>query len=85
VALEAIYPRDLKLWLKPPNKRGTWRRHVDPAGLADRPALSAGLDASCARWLHPYDVAILGSDAARDVGVAHQFGRDFLRSSYGGC
>ena len=74
---EAIYPRDIDLWLKRAQitvepgdvvliRTGRWarRQKLGPWQIGQH---SAGLNASCAHWLHQHDVAILGSDAASDV------------------
>ena len=84
----AIFPEDLEAW---ENRIGTkvkagdvvfirtgrWARRakVGPWSVSDEG--SAGLHASCARWLKKRDVAMIGSDAASDVlpsgipGVSH--------------
>jgi len=71
---EAIYPADLERWEKQAGiavepgdvvliRTGRWqRRKVFGAFIP-----TAGLDVSCARWLHQHDVAVLGSDAKSDV------------------
>ena len=83
----AIYPEDLEAWekkaglkLKPGDavfiRTGRWTRRAEkgPWNVAQ---LSAGLHASCARWLKQRDVALLGSDVASDLfpsqvaGVTH--------------
>ncbi len=72
---EAIYPEDLDRWEKQARARvepgdvvlvrtGRWARRAK-LGPYDRPA--AGLYATCARWLHQRDAAVLGSDNASDV------------------
>jgi kynurenine formamidase len=74
---EAIYPEDLDLWenksgtrLEPGDvvliRTGRWTRR-QKFGPWDIGKHSAGLNASCARWLRQRDVAALGSDAASDV------------------
>lgn len=73
----AIYPQDLEAWEKKANIRigagdivlirtGRWKRR-DEKGPWDVGRRSAGLHASCMRWLKQRDAAILGSDAASDV------------------
>ncbi|MFL6351205.1 MAG: cyclase family protein, partial [Bryobacteraceae bacterium] len=72
-----IYPEDLDAWEKKAGVRvesgdvvfirtGRWARRAleGPWNVA---AHSAGLYASCAKWLHERDVAMLGSDAASDA------------------
>jgi kynurenine formamidase len=72
-----IYPEDLEAWEEKAGLKvesgdavfintGRWklREERGPWDIAER---SAGLYASCARWLKQRDVAILGSDAASDV------------------
>jgi kynurenine formamidase len=72
-----IYPQDLEAWEKKVGVRvesgdvvfirtGRWARRAKkgPWNLAEH---SAGLYASCAKWLHERDVAMLGSDAASDA------------------
>ena len=72
-----IYPEDLEAWEKKAGlklasgdavfiRTGRWARRaaVGPWNVAQK---SAGLHASCARWLKQRDVALLGSDAASDV------------------
>jgi kynurenine formamidase len=83
----AIYPADLDAWEKESGikvssgdavfiRTGRWARR-DAAGPWDISTSSAGLHASCARWLKQRDVALLGSDAASDLlpsgveGVSH--------------
>ncbi|MBI3681760.1 MAG: cyclase family protein [Acidobacteria bacterium] len=83
----AIYPEDLEAWEKKAGLRvasgdvmfvrtGRWARRAEK-GPWEVQKLSAGLDASCARWLKQRDVAMLASDAASDVfpsgveGVSH--------------
>lgn len=72
-----IYPADLDAWERQANlkvgsgdvvliRTGRWARR-DQEGPWDVSKLSAGLHASCARWLKERDAAILGSDAASDV------------------
>ena len=85
---DAIYPEDLEAWEKKAGikvgagdavfiRTGRWaRRAVKGAWDVEKDG-SAGLHASCARWLKQRDVALLGSDAASDVlpsgieGVTH--------------
>ena len=83
----AIYPEDLDAWekkaglkLQPGDavfiRTGRWARRAakGPWNVAQ---LSAGLHASCAKWLKQRDVALLGSDVASDLspsqvsGVTH--------------
>ena len=72
-----IYPEDLEAWEKKAGVRvergdvvfirtGRWARRAEkgPWNVAEH---SAGLYASCAKWLHERDVAMLGSDAASDA------------------
>ena len=72
-----IYPEDLDAWEKKAGIRvesgdvvfirtGRWARRAKkgPWNAAEH---SAGLYASCAKWLHERDVAMLGSDAASDA------------------
>jgi kynurenine formamidase len=72
-----IYPEDLDAWEKMAGVRvesgdvvfirtGRWARRAmkGPWNVAEH---SAGLYASCAKWLHERDVAMLGSDAASDA------------------
>src|SRR5262249_1068795 len=74
---QAIYPEDLDAWEKKAGvkvgsgdiliiRTGRWPRRA-AKGPWDADAQSAGLYASCARWIKQRDVAILGSDAASDV------------------
>jgi kynurenine formamidase len=82
-----IYPADLEAWEKKARIKvqpgdavfihtGRWARRA-AKGAWDIEAGSAGLHASCARWLKQRDVALLGSDASSDVlpsgieGVTH--------------
>jgi kynurenine formamidase len=73
----AIYPEDLEAWEKKAGikvtsgdvifiRTGRWARRA-AVGPWDVSRHSAGLHASCARWLKQRGVAILGSDAASDV------------------
>ncbi len=72
-----IYPGDLDLWEKKAGlkvvagdvifiRTGRWARReaLGPWNVGEK---SAGLHASCARWLKTHDVAAVGSDAASDV------------------
>ncbi len=72
-----IYPEDLDAWEKKAHikvgsgdvvfiRTGRWALR-DAKGPWEVSKKSAGLDASCAKWLKSRDVAILGSDAASDV------------------
>ncbi len=72
-----IYPADLDAWEKRAKAKvrggdivlirtGRWAKR-DSDGPWDVSAKSAGLHASCAKWLRDRDAAILGSDAASDV------------------
>jgi len=72
-----IYPEDLEAWEKKAGvkvspgdvifiRTGRWARRA-ALGPWDVSKHSAGLHASCARWLKQRGVAILGSDAASDV------------------
>ena len=74
---QPIYPEDLDAWEKKAGVRvgsgdvvfirtGRWARRA-AKGPWDVAAKSAGLHASCARWLRQRDVAMIGSDAASDV------------------
>lgn len=82
-----IYPADLDAWEKKAGLKvgsgdavfintGRWARRA-AKGPWDAEKGTAGLHASCARWLKDRDIAILGSDAASDVlpsgieGVSH--------------
>ncbi len=73
----AIYPKDLEAWEKKAGLRvgsgdavfirtGRWARRA-AKGPWDVGKASAGLHASCAKWLKERDVALVGSDAASDV------------------
>ncbi len=83
----AIYTQDIEAWEKKTGVRvssgdvifirtGRWARRAK-VGAWNVSASSAGLHASCARWLKARDVAIIGSDAASDFlpsgieGVSH--------------
>lgn len=72
-----IYPEDLEAWEKKAGikvgsgdvifiRTGRWARRA-AVGPWNVGGSSAGLHASCARWLKQRDVAIIGSDAASDV------------------
>jgi kynurenine formamidase len=72
-----IYPEDLDAWEKKAGlkvtsgdvifiRTGRWARRA-AQGPWDVGRHSAGLHASCARWLKDRGVSILGSDAASDV------------------
>jgi len=73
----AIYPEDLEAWERESGIRigrgdvvfvrtGRWARR-DVLGPWNASETSAGLHASCAKWLRKRDVAMVGSDAANDV------------------
>jgi len=73
----AIYPEDLDAWEKKTGVRvgsgdavfirtGRWARRAEK-GPWDASTHSAGLHASCAKWLKDRDVAVLGSDGSHDV------------------
>jgi kynurenine formamidase len=73
----AIYPEDLDAWEKRTGVRissgdavfirtGRWARRKAKGPWPVEQGL-AGLHASCAKWLHDRNVALLGSDAASDV------------------
>ena len=72
----AIYPEDLDAWEKKSGvhiksgdvvliRTGRWARRAEkgPWDMTQR----AGLHATCVRWLHKRDIAVLGSDASSDV------------------
>jgi kynurenine formamidase len=72
-----IYPEDLDAWETMAHvkvgsgdvvfiRTGRWALR-DAKGPWEVSKKSAGLDATCAKWLKSRDVAILGSDAASDV------------------
>jgi kynurenine formamidase len=74
---QPIYPEDLDAWVGKAGikigpgdvvliRTGRWARRAK-AGPWDIGAKAAGLHASCARWLHARDAAVLGSDFAADV------------------
>ncbi|MBK5290988.1 MAG: cyclase family protein [Acidobacteriia bacterium] len=73
----AIYPEDLEAWEKKAGvkitsgdivfiRTGRWARRA-AKGAWNASASSAGLHASCVKWLRQRDVAMVGSDAASDV------------------
>jgi kynurenine formamidase len=73
----SIYQEDLEAWEKKAGLNltagdavfihtGRWARRAEK-GAWDISTNSAGLHASCAKWLKARDVALLGSDAASDV------------------
>jgi kynurenine formamidase len=73
----AIYPEDLEAWEKKAGvkigsgdivfiRTGRWARRA-AKGPWDASAHSAGLHASCTKWLKQRDVAMVGSDAGSDV------------------
>lgn len=83
----AIYPEDLDAWEKKTKikvlpgdvifvRTGRWARRA-AVGPWDVSKNSAGLHASCAKWIKQRDVAIIGSDVASDLlpsgieGVSH--------------
>lgn len=72
-----IYPEDLDAWERKTGvhiesgdvvfiRTGRWARR-EAKGPWDVANHSAGLYASCTRWLHQRDIAMIGSDAASDV------------------
>jgi kynurenine formamidase len=72
-----IYPEDLEAWEKKAGvkvgsgdvifiRTGRWARRA-AKGPWDIGSESAGLHASCMKWVHDRDVAMVGSDAASDV------------------
>jgi len=74
---QAVYPEDLEAWEKKAGvkvgsgdvvflRTGRWARRAEkgPWNVAEK---SAGLYASCARWVKQRNVAMIGSDAASDV------------------
>jgi kynurenine formamidase len=74
---QPIYPEDLDAWAKKAGVRvepgdvifirtGRWARRA-AKGPWEVSKNSAGLYASCARWLKQHDVAMVGSDGASDV------------------
>jgi kynurenine formamidase len=73
----AIYPEDLDAWEKKTGvkvasgdivfiRTGRWARRA-AKGPWDAGAEGAGLFATCAKWLHQRDVAMVGSDLGTDV------------------
>ena len=83
-----IYPEDLDAWEKKAGlkvasgdvifiRTGRWMRRAEKGPWDHEKDGSAGLYATCAKWLKTRDVALLGSDAASDVlpsgvdGVTH--------------
>lgn len=73
----AIYPEDLENWERKAGvkvgsgdivliRTGRWTRRAEK-GAWNVAANAAGLHASCAKWLHGRDVAIVGSDAGTDL------------------
>jgi len=73
----AIYPEDLDAWEKKAGvkvssgdaifiRTGRWARRKAKGPWPVEQGL-AGLHASCGKWLHDHNIAILGSDAASDV------------------
>lgn len=83
----AIYPEDLDAWEKKTKikltpgdvifvRTGRWARRA-AVGPWDVSRNSAGLHASCAKWIKQHDIAIIGSDVASDLlpsgieGVSH--------------
>lgn len=73
-----IYPEDLDAWEKKAGlkvtsgdvvfiRTGRWLRREVMGPWNVQTQGSAGLHASCARWLKKRDVAMIGSDAASDV------------------
>jgi kynurenine formamidase len=72
-----IYPEDLDRWAKEAAvtiepgdvvliRTGRWARR-EKLGAWNIDDSSAGLDATCARWLRDHDVAVLGSDVESDA------------------
>lgn len=83
-----IYPEDLEAWEKRAGfkvssgdvvliRTGRWLRRAEVGPWDMEKEGSAGLHASCVKWLREQDIAVLGSDAASDVlpsgvdGVSH--------------
>lgn len=73
-----IYPEDLVAWENRAGikvgsgdvvfiRTGKWARRDEVGAWDFSKEGLAGLHASCAKWLHDRDVAMLGSDAASDV------------------
>ena len=74
---EAIFPEDIEAWEKKSGvkiesgdavffRTGRWRR-VAEKGPLNLNQQTPGLYASCAKWLHERDIALLGSDVVQDV------------------
>jgi kynurenine formamidase len=72
-----IYPEDLDAWEKKTGthiesgdavfvRTGRWARRAK-TGPWDIGSASAGLHASCARWFHQRNIALLGGDTANDA------------------
>ncbi len=72
-----IYPEDLDAWEKKTGvhvesgdavfvRTGRWARR-EARGFWDIGSKSAGLHASCARWFHQRDIAVLGGDTSNDA------------------
>jgi len=72
-----VYPEELDAWERKAGihvgsgdvvflRTGRWARRA-AKGPWDAATHSAGFHASCVRWLHQRDVAMVGSDAASDV------------------
>ncbi len=72
-----VYPEEIDAWERKTGihvgsgdvvflRTGRWARRA-VKGPWDAAARSAGFHASCVRWLHQRDVAMVGSDAASDV------------------
>jgi kynurenine formamidase len=83
----AIYPEDLDAWEKETGihigpgdavfiRTGRWALRSQK-GPWDASARSAGLHASCARWLKSRAVALLGSDGSHDVLPSRVEGADW--------
>ena len=84
----AIYPEEIEAWENRSGVNvssgdvvfiytGRWARRAKTGAWGVDESGMAGLHASCAKWLHARDIAMLGSDAASDVipsrvdGVSH--------------
>lgn len=74
---DVVYPEDLDVWERQAGihigsgdvvflRTGRWARRAKK-GAWDAASHSAGFHASCIRWLHQRDVAMVGSDAAAYV------------------
>ncbi|MCH2124981.1 MAG: cyclase family protein [Pirellulaceae bacterium] len=74
----AIYPEELDAWMnragievKPGDvvfvRTGKWARRQAKGAWGPETEGLAGLHASCGKWLHTRDIAMLGSDGASDV------------------